>query len=155
MKAIILNETQRQRIVRMVKPKKRDTLSYMNLNLITAVCDECSGNVLTLIYFLSESIRRSGDPLNEHIFVLLTEHDSFPIKCEEYYYSAGKAEKWDIENPCPLIVSDQKLLEMIQYYESSIFERREMEKNLIGANSGHKQFIEQYLMENYFEPDAF
>lgn len=151
MKAIILNETQRQRIVHMVNPRKGDTLSYMNLNLITAVCDEGSGNVLTLTYFLSESIRRSGDPLDEHIFVLLTEHDSFLIKCEYNYL----AKKWNIVNSCPLIVSDQKLLEMIQYYESSYSERREMEKKLISANSGHKQFIEQYLMENYFEPDVF
>lgn len=153
MKAILLNEMQRQRIVQMVKPKKIDTMSYMNLDLVTAVCDEESGNILTLIYCLSESIRRSDDPFDEYKFVLLTENDSFSIYCKQYFYrvyAAGKAKEWYIENPCPLIVSDQKLLEMIKYYESSFFERREMAKKLLGAYYD-KQFIEQYLTENYFE----
>lgn len=153
MKAILLNETQRQRIVHMVKPKKRDDLSYMNLNLLTATCDEESGNVLTLTYFLSESIRRSGDHFDEYKFVLLTEHDSFSVNCREYDYSIGKSERWEVENPCPSIISDRKLFEMIQFYESSFFERWEMENNLISNFSGIKQFNEQYLMDNYFEPD--
>ncbi|MDE6733713.1 MAG: hypothetical protein K2J77_12675 [Oscillospiraceae bacterium] len=152
MKVILLNETQRQRIVHTVKPKKRDHMSYMNLNLLTAVCDDESGNVLTLTYFLSESIRRSGGLFDEYKFVLLTEHDSFSVNCIEHYSSTAKAEKWEIKNPCPSIISDQKLLEMIQHYENSYSERSEMTKQQIGAYYD-EHFIERYLTENYFDPD--
>lgn len=40
MKVIALNDRQRKKIVKLVKPQRKDLYSYQNLNLLTAVYDD-------------------------------------------------------------------------------------------------------------------
>lgn len=141
MKIIILDDEQRKRIVNVVKPSKRDSFSYQNLDLLTAVLDEQTGNILTRTYFLSSAIRRTDETYDEYRFVLLTDKGDFIIPCcNTRGVYAG------IRSPFPMQVSNGTVHEMIEYYEKSFSERWDMsvteEKKM---SLGNKTFTEWYL----------
>lgn len=57
MKVIALNDRQRKKIVKLVKPQRKDLYSYQNLNLLTAVYDDKKRIYLTETYYLSTSCK--------------------------------------------------------------------------------------------------
>lgn len=128
MTIVPLSERQRRRIIRLVKPQKKDLYSYRNLNLLTAVWDEEKNVYLTAAYFLSESIRRTGEQYNEYVYILITALGCFHVRCRK---AAGKYT--GISSPLPFLLSGRKLLEMIQYYDDSFPERFRLEKEIKGS----------------------
>lgn len=147
MKTVLLNDKQRKKIVNLVKPKENDYYSYQNLNLLTAVYDEDTKIYLTLAYYLSSSIKRTDEHYDDYSYVLLTPIGNYFVGCKE---EAGNYT--GIFSPLPMLISNKKILKMIQYYEHSFSERfnmkKEAEKDL---DLGGKGFTEWYLEKNYFE----
>lgn len=146
MKIIILNNKQRKRIVKNVKPNKKDFYSYQNLDLLTAVSDDDEKFILTMAYYLSSSIRRTDENYDEYKYVLLTKLGVFNVSCIS---TAG--EYTGVHSPLPLLISNEDILEMIRYYCSGYSERRNLRKqeekkmDLEG-----KDYTEWYLEKNYW-----
>lgn len=146
MKTVLLNEKQRKKIVNLVKPEKKDNYSYQNLNLLTAVYDEKSRCYLTLTYYLSASIKRTDEHYNDYSFVILTPLGSFLASCKE---EAGIYK--GIFSPMPLLISNKRISEMIQYYNNSFSERYHMKKEAEKEmDLRGKGFTEWYLEKYYF-----
>ena len=147
MKTVLLNDKQRDKIIRTVKPAAEDYFSYQNLNLLTAVCDEEKNIYLTLSRFMSSAITRTGDNYDEYSFVLLTPIGCFTVSCAE---RAGKYS--GVFSPLPVLISSNKIQEMIRYYRESFSERRALEKEARSKlDTGNKSFTEWYLEQHYFE----
>lgn len=147
MKAVLLNDKQRNKIIRAVKLSKRDFFSYQNLNLLTAVYDEEKNIYLTLSHYMSPAITRSGENCEEYSFVMLTPLGCFTVRCTN---RAGKYS--GIFSPLPVLVSGQKIQEMIRYYDDSFSERRLLEKEAKSkVDTGEKSFTEWYLEKHFFE----
>ncbi|MGN0327578.1 MAG: hypothetical protein ACI4D4_01220 [Lachnospira sp.] len=145
MRTVLLSDKQRKKIVKLVKPKENDYYSYQNLNLLTAVYDEDTKIYLTLAYYLSASIKRMDEHYDDYSYVLLTPIGNYFVGCKE---EAGNYT--GIFSPLPILISNKKILEMIQYYKHSFSERfnmkKEAEKNL---DLGGKGFTEWYLEKYY------
>lgn len=60
MKVIALNDRQRKKIVKLVKPQRKDLYSYQNLNLLTAVYDD--KNTVQDVIIKSQTHRRRALP---------------------------------------------------------------------------------------------
>ena len=63
---------------------------------------------------------------------LVTKKEDFIIYCKEYF---GEDRYREVESPCPSTISDQKLLELIRYYENSCSERDKMEEQVAGPDT--------------------
>lgn len=146
MKAVLLNDKQRRKIIRTVKPSAADFFSYQNLNLLTAVFDEEKNIYLTLARFMSSAITRTNDNFDEYTYVLLTPLGCFSVNCIE---RAGKVS--GISCPLPVIASKSKITEMIGYYHESFSEQRSLKKEAVKEiDLGNKDFTEWYLEKHYF-----
>lgn len=146
MKAVLLDDRQRKKIVNMVKPSEKDFFSYQNLNLLTAVYDEEKNLYLTCTYYMSSSIMRTGDNYNEYSFALLTPLGCFSVSCTE---RSGKC--FNVFSPLPLLISNAKLKEMVIFYHESFSERRALKKEAQkDIDTGDMSFTEWYLSKNYF-----
>ena len=145
MKAVLLNDKQRDRIIKTVKPSASDYYSYQNLNLLTAVYDEEKDIYLTLSRYMSSAITRIGDNFDDYSFVLLTSTGCYTVSCQD---RAG--EYFGVFSPLPLIIPKGKIEDMIRFYDESFSERRvlgkEAEKDI---DRGDKSYTEWYL-EGYF-----
>ena len=64
MKVIALNDRQRKKIVKLVKPQRKDLYSYQNLNLLTAVYDD--KNTVQDVIKKSRTHRRRALPNRYH-----------------------------------------------------------------------------------------
>ena len=147
MKIVLLNDEHRKKIVDLVEPKENDYYSYQNLNLLTAVFDEDTKIYLTLAYYLSSSIRRTDERYDDYSYVLLTPMGNYFVGCKE---EAGNYT--DIFSPLPMLITNEKILEMIKYYKHSFSERLNMEKEAEKeVDLGGKGFTEWYLEKHYFE----
>lgn len=147
MKIVLLDDKQRKKIVNLIKPKENDYYSYQNLNLLTAVYDENTKMYLTLAYYLSSSIKRTDEHYDDYSYVLLTPLGNYFVSCKE---EAGNYK--GIFSPLPILISNKKILEMIQYYRNSFSERFHMKKEAEKEmDLGGKGFTEWYLEKNYFE----
>lgn len=111
MNTVILSDEQRKRIIEYAKPTKFFS-TYQNMNLISAVCDDNQTKYLAIIDFLSEHVRRTGDDYDNYTFVLLTNSGEYGISVIIYYDSTIK-----ITNRLPDGVTEQELIEMIQFYK--------------------------------------
>ncbi len=150
MKTVLLNDKQRDKIIRTVKPAPDDYFSYQNLNLLTAVCDEEKNIYLTLSRFMSSAITRTGDNSDEYSFVLLAPIGCFKVSCTE---RAGRYS--GVFSPLPALISSNKIQEMIRYYDESFSERRALEKEVKNRiDTGDKSFAEWYLERHYFAKKA-
>lgn len=154
MRFVLLNDVQRKEIIDVVKPSRDDRFSYSNLNLLTAVYDGETESYLTLAYFLPEFIKRSNDtdPYDEYKFVLLTP-DTIHLLFVGRNYGARVFK--DIKSPCPAVVSDRKLLDMLSYYRCHSAQRDELIHSLAERDnkpvSDYYGFTEKYLISNgYF-----
>lgn len=146
MKAVLLNDKQRKKIVNMVKPSQKNFLSYQNLDLLTAVYDEEKNLYLTCTYYMSSAIMRTGDNYDEYSFALLTPFGCFSVRCTE---KMGKCS--NVFSPLPFVISNAKLTEMIKYYHESFSERRALKKEAQkDIDTGNMSFTEWYLSKNYF-----
>lgn len=147
MKTVLLDDKQRNKIIRAVKPEANDYFSYQNLNLLTAVYDEEKNIYLTLSRFMSSAITRTGDNRDEYCFVLLTTVGCFTVSCYE------RAEEYSgVYSPLPLLITNNKILEMIKYYRESFSERRALQKEAEkDIDTGNKSFTEWYLEQYYFD----
>jgi len=155
MKCILLSEKTRKRIVRKVKPKRNDFYSFQSLNLLTGVLDEESGVILTGIYYLSESVKKSGDDFDDTGFIIIGKEHTHRVFFRTYL----RGEKYrDLSSPCPEIISDEKLLAMIKYYNSTYSERAALEKESDeykeSRSSFYRNFTDMYLNRNYFKKDT-
>ncbi len=145
MKIIVLNDNQRKRIVKFVKPCKKDFYSYQNLDLSTAVCDEKGRYILTRAYYLSSAIRRTEENYDEYKFVLLTKFGVFYVDCKE------TADKYCITNrPFFPWISNGKLREMIQYYSSGFSERRKLQKQMVHEMNLEEHSFTEWYLERYY-----
>lgn len=150
MKTVLLNDKQRDKIISTVKPASDDYFSYQNLNLLTAVYDEEKNIYLTLSRFMSSAITRTGDNYDEYSFVLLTPMGCFTVSCNE---RAGKYS--GVFSPLPVLISSDKIQEMIRNYRENFSERRALEKEAKNEiDTGNKSFTEWYLEQHYFEKKA-
>lgn len=151
MKWVMLNDKQRKRIIRNVRPQKDNFYSYQNLNLLTGVYDEESGVILTKTYALSEGLKRCGDAYDDAAYIILTKHLSFSFNCGEYF--AGERFR-NIKSPCPIAISDSRLLEMLNFYNENSddfdLKKQAFER---GDYPGYTRygFTEQYLERHFFK----
>lgn len=146
MKVVALNDKQRQKIVKLVKPQ-RDLYSYQNLNLLTAVYDENKRLYLTETYCLSAAIQRTDERFDTHQYALLTPLGCFQVSCKK----AGGSYK-GVSSPLPILLSGRAVLELIQYYNNSISERLQLKKELQnGMELGDMGFTEWYLTQYYWK----
>lgn len=146
MKVTALNEQQRKKIVKSVRPKRDDLYSYQNLNLLTAVCDENKIIYLTEIYYLSAAIQRTDEQYGTHKYVLLTPIGCFQVKCKE---DAGNNIVYS--TPLPILLPKGTVSEMIQYYQNSFSERFQLKKHLISDSDFRgMDFTEWYLTHYYW-----
>lgn len=144
MKIIALNDAQRNKIVKLVKPDKKSLYSWQNLDLLTAVSDDSGKYVLTMAYYLSASIRRTDDIDDEYKFVLLTKLGGFMVSGRE---NAGKYSGFF--SPLPFLISNKKLKEMIEFYFSCVSERRSLRKQLLSEmNFEGNDFTEWFWEKN-------
>ncbi len=141
MKKILLDDEQRKRIINKVRPDKNDYFSYQNLNLYSGVYDEETDCVLTLAYFLTEEIKRVGDDFNDEVYILLIGRHEFTVMCKAYFNGTR-----GLKSPCPTVVSDEKLLDMIEFYHCSGLESNDK----YGIPKEPENFTENYLNEHYF-----
>ena len=147
MKTVLLNDKQRKKIVNLVRPKENDYYSYQNLNLLTAVFDEDTKIYLTLAYYLSSSIKRTDEHYDDYTYVMLTPMGNYVVCCKE---EAGNYK--GIFSPLPVLISNKKILELIEYYRHSFSERFSMEKEAKKEmDLEGKGFTEWYLEKHYFE----
>ena len=147
MKTVLLNDKQRKKIVNLVRPKENDYYSYQNLNLLTAVFDEDTKIYLTLAYYLSSSIKRTDEHYDDYTYVMLTPMGNYVVGCKE---EAGNYK--GIFSPLPVLISNKKILELIEYYRHSFSERFSMEKEAKKEmDLEGKGFTEWYLEKHYFE----
>ncbi len=65
-----------KKIVETVKPRKSDRMSYQNLNLLYGVYDDENDLFVTLCYYLSDAIRRTGGP-DEYRYAVVSKNESF------------------------------------------------------------------------------
>lgn len=145
MKIILLNDVQRNKIIKYVKPSKNDYYSYQNLDLLTAVSDDAGKYILTMSYYLSSSIRRMDDNYDECKYVLLTGLGCFSVSCIE---AGGKYS--GVFSPLPILISNNDILKMIRYYSDGFSERRALQRKAKSEiDTGNKGFTEWYL-ENYY-----
>lgn len=150
MKTVLLNDKQRDKIIRTVKPVSKDYFSYQNLKLLTAVYDEGTKVYLTLSRYMSSAITRTGDNTDEYSYALLTPLGCFTVSCAE---RAGKC--FGVFSPLPALVSGDRIQEMIRYYHESFSERRALEKEAESKIAlGGKSFTEWYLEQHYFKEGA-
>lgn len=151
MKCILLSEELRKRIVHKVKPKRSSFTSFQYLNLLSGVTDEEKSITLTRIYFMSEAIRKSGDAYDEAGFIVLAPEKSFSVFFREYYHGERYRH---IKSPCPELISDSELLEMIKYYNSTFSERAKIEKQSEEYQkaylSFYRNYTDMYLNQEYF-----
>lgn len=151
MRFVLLNDIQRREIVNAVTPSSKDKFSYQNLNLLTAVYDEETNSFLTCTYYLSEFIKRSeiADPYDDKKFVLLTDNNVCTFGVNEYLHGERYRK---IISPVPSVVSSEKLLEMIQYYDKKADEKFGLIKSLAAqenkSESEYYHFTEEYLLSN-------
>lgn len=152
MRWVLLDEKTRRRIIRKAAPQKDDFYTYQNLNLLTGVYDEESGVILTKTYYLSEGLKRCGDAYDSAAYIILTKHLSFMLRCGEYF--DGEMFR-NIKSPCPVKLSDSRLLEMLNFYNENASERVALAKQAFETEeySGYTRygFTEQYLERNYFK----
>lgn len=152
MRWIMLDDKLRKRIVRKAAPTKDNFYTYQNLNLLTGVYDEESGVILTKTYYLSEGLKRCGDAYDSAAYIILTKHLSFMLRCGEYF--DGEMFR-NIKSPCPVKLSDSRLLEMLNFYNENASERVTLAKQAFETEeySGYTRygFTEQYLERNYFK----
>ena len=149
MKIVLLDDKQRKKIVKLVNPQEKDYFSYQNLNLLTAVYDEDTKIYLTLVYYLSSSITRMDDHYDDYSYVMLTPMGNHFVGCKQ---RAG--EYTGIYSPLPLLISKNKILEMIQYYQHSFSERYSMKKEVEEKmDLGGKGFTEWYLEKYHFHKE--
>lgn len=147
MKIVLLNDKQRRAVVNMVKPSEKDYFSYQNLHLLTAVYDEEKKAYLTITRYMSSAIMRLDSHYDEYSFALLTGMGCFSVSGIK---ASGKYS--GIFSPLPVIISNQKILEMIEYYDSSFSERRALEREAIkDYDTGDIGFTEWYLNKYYFK----
>lgn len=146
MELIQLNNRQRNEIIKMTKPSKRDYFSYQNMNLLSAVYDEEKHIYLTMTGYMSSAITRMDSPYNEYSFALLTALGCFSVSCTE---RSGKYS--GVFSPLPLVIPGSKILEMIEFYGNSYSQRREMEKEArVNFDTGDLNFTTWYLEINCF-----
>ena len=141
MKVILLNDDQRKRIIEKVQPSLRNMYSYQNLDLLTAVLNEKTGNILTLTYYLSAAIKRTDETNNDYRFILLTDKGDVTVSWYE-------GENVYVENSSPISkqISTEEVKELIAFYENRFSERwdmRMMEEKKLGLKE--KKFTEWYL----------
>lgn len=155
MKCTLLSDESRKRIVRKVKPKRSSFTSFQYLNLLSGVTDEETGIILTRIFFMSESMRKSGEAFDEAGFIVLGREKSFSVFIKEYYHGERYRH---LKSPCPEMISDSRLLEMIKYYNSTYSERARLEKQSEEYQkaylSFYRNFTDMYLNQNYFSQDG-
>lgn len=146
MKVVLLNNAQRMKIIREIKPSAKDFFSYQNLNLLTAVYNEEKNIYLTLARYMSSAITRTGDNADEYTYALLTPLGCFSVLCIK---RMGKIT--GMSCPLPFVASKSKVEEMIKYYNESFSEQRVLKKEAVKEiDLGNKDFTEWYLENNYF-----
>lgn len=157
MKCILLTEEERKRIVRKVKPRKDSFASFQYLNLLSAVSDEENEITLTRVFFRNDPSKKAEEAFSEVGYILLGREASFSVFIREYLH--GERYR-NIKSPCPELVSDSRLLEMIKYYNGSYALRTRIEKKSDEYQkayySFYRNFTDMYLNREYFkheEPD--
>ena len=147
MKVIALNDRQRKKIVKLVKPQRKDLYSHQNLNLLTAVYDDNKRIYLTETYYLSAAIQRTDEQYGAHQYVLLTPLGCFQVGCKE---DVGVYKGFS--SPLPILLSNRAVLGLIQYYQDSFSERFRLKKELLsGTELGGMDFTEWYLTQHYWK----
>lgn len=110
--------------------------------------EEERGCILTRVGYLSEVIRRTGEPYNEITFALLSRFGIYLIHCYEYF---GGERFRNIKSPCPWVISDERLLELILFYHGGEgrdeVENEEMERQGLEHKKKYP-YTERYLQEN-------
>lgn len=77
---VLTNENQRKRIIKCAEPSVTDSFSYQNLNLVYGVEDKEKGFFLTLVYYLSDFIKRCDD-YDDYSYVVLTKFGRYKVNC--------------------------------------------------------------------------
>ncbi len=129
------DEALRKRIIEVVKPIKSDYFSYQNLNLLYGVYDEEKDMFLTLSYYLSEAIARTGGR-DEYRYVVITKDEGFiyPNAMIDGSYSVSRA---DISAAIRLYTNIKEIL---------TFERQ-MEANLKVSFNDLKQELRERIFD--------
>ena len=149
MKIVPLSEKQRRKIIKLVKPRKNDMNSYQNLNLLTAVYNEDKKTYLTAAYYMSAAIKRTNEQYGDAIYVLLTPLGCFRVSCKQ---SAGQYK--GVFSPLPFLLSSKKILEMIQYYNDSVFERRRLEKEIKKDIVSEEVNFNEWYLDKYYPKNS-
>lgn len=145
MKPAALSDKQRNRIIRHIRPEKDDYFSYQNLNLLTGVEDEETGKVLTCVYYLSTSISRMPGSNDEYHYILLGKLGAYVFPCSKI-----PGHEMKVKSPFPAIISDEKLEEMVRYYENSYSERRELGEKVAEKAGVSRYAFTSWYLETYF-----
>lgn len=157
MKCKLLNEEERKRIVLKVKPDKTKFSSFQYLNLLTGVTDDKNELIMTRTFFSCVPASKNEEAYSEAGFIVLGTEKSFSIHIREYTH--GERYR-NIKSPCPEMISDERLLEMISYYNKSYIERTRIERKSDEYQkayySFYRNYTDMYLNKEYFkneEPD--
>lgn len=141
MKPVLLEESQRKKLLKASGASLDSIYSYQNLNLLTAVYDEGKKFYLTCLYFLSTSISQGEE--DEYRFALISSLGTVhTLSC-----TRKGGEYMGIHSLIPGI-SGEDVLRAVRAYDDSIFQRREMEKaekKRLGADGSYfaKWYMEQ------------
>lgn len=149
---VAINEDLRKKIVECIKPDERDFISYQNLDLITAVYDNKKDFYLTLSYYLSESIRRSGDNFDDYEYAIITNNNAFIIKCIEYQcieYRGRKIELTHYNQTNGL--GEESIISAIKYRNDHYTERCLIQKAAQEQGIDVYGFTKEYLKSNYWK----
>ena len=147
MKVVALNDRQRKKIVRFVKPERNDLYSYQNLNLLTAVYDENKNIYLTEMHYLSAAIQRTEERYGTHQYILLT-----PLCCFQVGWKEAAGNDQGVFSSLPILLPNRAILDLIQYYQNSFSERFQLKKELLnGMDLGDMGFTEWYLTRYYWK----
>ena len=118
---ILTDEELRRKILGYVKPTKTDHLSWQNLNLVYGVREKESGAFVTLIWFVSDIIKRCDDFTDESKFAVILGDRIFTAYYDNIRYP--KYEKFFVDERDMKDKEEENLIrQAVAFYEAGFYD---------------------------------
>lgn len=113
---ILTDEELRRKILKYVRPEKTDSLSWQNINLAYGVREKESGAFVTLIWFVSDMIKRCDDFTDESRFVAILGDRIFTAYYDDIRYP--KYEKLSFDKMDIKHEEENLIRQAVAFYEA-------------------------------------
>ncbi len=114
---VLTDEKQRQKILKCAEPSVYDTFSYQNINLAYGVQDKEKGFFLTLVYYVSDMIKRCDDGYDDYAYVILTRFENYTVSCTQRY--GGEIKNLSCVAKRISNLSENDIVDAIKFYRNN------------------------------------